>query len=327
MKQKHITCFLLLVLVILSGCTARQTTSQTASKVVRAPTQGDPAADVQEVFPVPPVTIAHPLDTMVADLLVDATTNLPDTLPVYTDLYPSSQAGPKYEVTPELTAKLETDLRAYLLCLYGADTAAAADIWTRSEGTVKAVYQDDHVEISAFPTSILVVLHDQGDLITDVDALQNHEVVVAAMNYLDASALHPTPCHSYDPQDETTVLEYGYAFRPISADLGDAMADRIFRHLQITQGADSDTLSLRITKREPDEAYRSAVIPYSAAISYVQSRFPDASENQITLEAYYDATVEEGYFLPCYKVYVAGDDLDPITGLPETEVLYINMIQ
>ena len=69
---------------------------------------------IREVFP---VTIGGGSDSLVngfeEDLVVEASTDMPQQIPVYVDLYPVNQTGPQYEITSELKNLMKSNLKDF----------------------------------------------------------------------------------------------------------------------------------------------------------------------------------------------------------------------
>ena len=162
-------------------------------------------------------------------------------------------------------------------------------------------------------------------MIPDINgSLLEDEVIAAGLQYLGIEDPLIKENHSYAEDGSVSVYEYKITQR--SDDISESMADNRFRFIEINKYASSDTTTISIKKIDPEEASVETVVSYDDVLSYIKEKYPEAEEGQITTEVYYDATIEEGYFMPYYKVYIPQNSDTAPEGIVNVHTVYISMI-
>jgi hypothetical protein len=76
----------------------------------------------------------------------------------------------------------------------------------------------------------------------------------------------------------------------------------------------------------PESVGHEKIISLERAIEYVKNNYPELNADNVIAEVVYDAEIQLGYLIPCYKLYVETEKMTK-DGFTEYTTIYIPMIE
>lgn len=244
------------------------------------------------------------LDTNVG--FVDASTNLSETCPVYVNNYSYGQEGPLYDVTDTLKKIISDNLSRYLEILYD-DYSSQEVIFTSDSGREYEVYYiRNSTEVRSRMNSISMLSSDYNisNRITDAEVLDN-ALVKAAITYLGIT--NPSVTRTIEYNTDGAENLYTYVITDETSDIFQRVFNRSFSCVTVKKYADLSDVIVQISDVSVDELIWYAdysVLPYSSVLTTLTSYYPNMDLSDIKAEIYYSATVQPGYFFPCYRFFI-----------------------
>ncbi len=278
---------------ILSALSVMLFTSGCASQMEENSLSNTVQSKIVEVVP----SGAGGTDTEVkSDLSVETTTELPESMPVYTNPFPTDQGGPLYTVTDEDKEKMALDLSTFLGVLFG-DPSQSFDIQIEDTESYKALYKDDDLEVYSWE-SIMRVFTQSHDVVSDAenDNLLNNKLVGAAMQYIEISDPVINDNTLYKANGE--VYRYIYKVTDAAPDISGKMYNDAFHYVSVMYFPDNPEVMIEICNLDVAKQEDKAAVAFEDAMGYIQEKYPDEMSGTITCEAYYDPTIMSGYYIP-----------------------------
>ncbi len=222
--------------------------------------------------------------------------------PIFVDPYPVGQGGPSYEITQEIIARQETSLEEYLTLLYGtgdygfsqADDSLQRTVFEDSDISVRADANGLTVSSSAYPV---------GQALT-AETLNDNPLLRAALDYLDIES--PRLLQSFSYGYDGQLLGYSYQiFETEAESLADACS-RSFSSIRVNVFVGVDDVIIKILNVTPSRTEQTVrAVSEEDLDTYISAQFPDFPPEDYRVEVYYDKNVQPGFYVPCYRVYLA----------------------
>jgi len=182
--------------------------------------------------------------------------SLPDELPVYVNKYPVSQGGAVYEITSETINGLKSELRSFLISVYGEDAVKDADIKTISDkeiDSVGAVVNGISFRNHSRNLSFALSGHS-----IDTDAGREKIKSAAFSDPLLKKAIEFAGISSDDVTFSYVQIGHGYpdefVIRGKADDPAKDLLNETFLGIRISSGSD-DTVIVRIVKPQSPEVH------------------------------------------------------------------------
>ncbi len=75
----------------------------------------------------------------------------------------------------------------------------------------------------------------------------------------------------------------------------------------------------------PEEYGDFKIMSYDAALEYLKENYPTIDTSNTKAEIYYSATIQPGYFIPCYRFYLSETGTTTKNGVMQYLVVDITM--
>ena len=239
---------------------------------------------------------------------VDSLTALGEKFPVYVNPYAYGQEGPLFEVTDALKDTMTDNLTRYLGCLYADFDSQNAVFTSDADRPYDVYYTKDETIVHSYGASIKISSSDYAlaNNASDTEIL-NHTLVKTAMSYLGLT----------DPVISTTV-EYKldgtescrtYRITDKASDPAQQIHNINFACITVQKYVSLD--SVLVTVKNPVELTKHADVPvlsYSFVLAELAKLYPNMDTKDVKAEIYYSTSVEPGYFVPCYRIYMKNSD-------------------
>lgn len=237
---------------------------------------------------------------------VDSATDLPETFPVYVNDYAYGHEGPLYEVTDALKATISQNLSSYLGLLYDDFSSQEVKFSSDPSREYEVYYVKNATEVHSLMNSISVLSsdYDISNHITDEDLLDN-ALVKAAIAYLDLT--DPVVSQTVEYKTDGTEDLRTYTITENTSDVFQNVLNRSFSCITVIKYADSSDVIVQIGNIAAEGLTKYADYPaisYSDALAALTTYYPNMETANVKTEIYYSATVEPGYFFPCYRFYI-----------------------
>lgn len=237
---------------------------------------------------------------------VDRETDLPKTFPVYVNDYAYGHEGPLYDVTDALKATISQNLSRYLGLLYDDFSSQKVKYSSDSSREYEVYYVNNATEVHSLMNSISVLSsdYDISNHITDEELLGN-ALVKAAVSYLNLT--DPVVTQTVEYKTDGTEELRTYIVTEKTSDAFQNVLNRSFSCITVTKYADSSDVIVQISDVATECLSKHADYPalsYSDALAALTSYYPNMETANVKTEIYYSATVQPGYFFPCYRFYI-----------------------
>lgn len=231
---------------------------------------------------------------------------LPSKFPVYVNDYSYGQEGPLYSVTDDLKNAVSDNLARFLKCLYKNFDLQKAKFYSDENREFEVCYANGATEVRSLMNSVSALSSEYGisDNMTD-DELLNNELVKAAVAYLGLST--PTITRTVEYNTDGTENSITYVITEATNDAFQHVLNRSFARITVTKYVGSDEAVLQIGNVELDGLTKYAdfqAISYDDVVASLATYYPTVDTSDIQAEIYYSATVQPGYFFPCYRFYI-----------------------
>jgi hypothetical protein len=237
---------------------------------------------------------------------VDASTDLSETFPVYINAYSYGQEGPLYEVTDLLRTTVTDNLSRYLGYLYDDFSPEQAAFSSDPGREYEVYYANNSTEVRSLMNSISV-LSTEYAISNDITApeLLDNMLVKAAISYLGLTEPVVTQTTEYNNDGRENLRTY------VITEKASTTLQKIFNHsfacVTVKKYVDSEDTIVQIGDVSTDELTKYAdypVLSYTSVLSKLGSYYPNMDTKDVKTEIYYSATVQPGYFFPCYRFYI-----------------------
>jgi len=256
--------------------------------------------------------------------LINDSTKIPSSFPVYINEYPFGQEGPLFEIDDSVTDMMIDNLEQYLALLYGESSGEKYDIAKHPEIPYKVFYDNGKTEIWS-GVSGLSMITDEYNIVQDVTggSLKENEFVKAAMEYLNIK--NPQVASVIECNAEGDIYEYQYTITENTDDFFTNILNNSFSYIKVTYHPESTEVLLQICKRGIPEKYGDfRIISYDMALKYLQDNYANIDASKTKAEIYYSATIQPGYYIPCYKFYL--EETSVKYDVPRYTVVHIPMV-
>lgn len=237
---------------------------------------------------------------------VDASTDLPETFPVYINNYPTGQGGPLYEVTDTLKTTLSNNLSRYLGLLYDDVSLQNVEFSSDPDLAHRVYYERNATYVGSFPEGFSASSSSDGISGNASDAvLLNHPLVKAAISYLGLT--DPVVTRTVEYKLDGTVSEWTYEITERTDDVFRHILNREFSCITVRwYPGIEDQVSVHITDIASEGLVEYADYPtlsYASVLTALASCYPDMDMTDVEAEIYYNAAIQPGYFIPCCRFY------------------------
>lgn len=237
---------------------------------------------------------------------VDASTSVSETFPVYVNNYSYGPEGPLYDVTDTLKTTISNNLSRYLGYLYDDFSSQRVMFSSDSGREYEVYYVRNSTEVRSLMNSISVLSSDYSipNSATDTEILDN-ALVKAAMTYLGIT--NPTVTGTVEYKTNGTEDLRTYIITDTTSNVFQRILNRSFSRITVTKYADSNDIIVQIRDVAVNGLTKYAdypVLSYSSVLTALSSYYPDMDTTDVEAEIYYSATVQPGYFFPCYRFYI-----------------------
>lgn len=233
--------------------------------------------------------------------LVEQEFSAAEAYPIFVDPYPTGIGGPVYEITEEVLAKQEENLLQYLSCLYGE---GEYETFYNSDITHKVQYEDENIRACA-SVKLVTISSDNYQVYTELttDILQENPLLCAAIAYTGFQDPVITKELRYNLIGE--ISHYMYRITELSEDrLTTVLNDRL-SYISVSCCVETNTLQIKIAKiKDLEESGTTPLATRQEIDAFFAEIYPDAVPENYAVEVYYDNTVQLGYYIPCYRVYI-----------------------
>jgi len=245
---------------------------------------------------------------------LDLTKSNTDNFSVYVNEYPYGQAGPEYEVTDKIKEKTIQNIVTYAELLgYASDELKynkynLDDNWSSSADI-------DGIDVYSMVNYLNVQFWS--DISDDTtpdeikDLLSNDKYLRAACEFLKISNPSVEKKAEYDRYGQMTEIKF---FVTEESDrVSDAIVNMHLNYFEIRYYPSLKRGSIFIHNIEQKKSDKeSASVSYADAVKRLLADNPDYKEkNIVACEIEYNSAVAPGYFVPCYKFYLEGEDNKP----------------
>lgn len=239
---------------------------------------------------------------------VDSLTALGEKFPVYVNPYAYGQEGPLFEVTDALKDTMTDNLTRYLGCLYADFDSQNAVFTSDADRPYDVYYTKDGINVHSYANRIAISSSDYAH-VKDVSdtALLDHTLVKAAVSYL--GLIDPVVSTTVVYAKDGTEYQWIYKITDKASDTMQHIHNINFAYLTVKQFASSDNISISI--QNPIELTKHAddpVLSYSFVLAELAKLYPNMDTKDVKAEIYYSTSVEPGYFVPCYRIYMKNSD-------------------
>jgi len=252
---------------------------------------------------------------------VSEETALPSSFPIYVDKYPFGQEGPLFLIDQPLIDLATENLKRFLQILYDDDDVSQYTIEPHAMLPERVVYDTGLTEISSDPSAIKMLTGEYGmaDVMASGNLLEN-TLIQAALAYLHIDNPKIVPVIQYTESGE--IYQYQYTIYDNSGDFFENILNSSFSFVRATHYPDTSDVLLTLRKTDISDLYSNElVIPYEEALDYIQDTYGVTEKSNIHAEVYYSNSVEEGYFIPCYKFFIE-DSSAPTPNTTENVIVY-----
>lgn len=222
--------------------------------------------------------------------------------PVFVDPYPTGQGGPAYEITQAVLSRQEASLEEYLTLLYGKGDYEFSQA---DDSLHRTVYEDDDITVWAGANGLTVssASHPVGQSLTE-DELYTDPLLCAALEYLEIE--EPRILQSFAYGYDGQLLRCSYQiFAAETEPLADAFS-RSFSSILVNVFIGVDDVIIKIPNITPTQTGETVRTVSEAELdSYLETQFPDFPPEEYRVEVSYDKNVRPGFYVPCYRVYLA----------------------
>lgn len=237
---------------------------------------------------------------------VDASTGLSETFPVYINDYSYGYEGPLYDVTDTLKTTISDNLSRYLGYLYDDISSQRVEFSSDSGREYEVYYVRNSTEFRSLMNSISVLSSDYSisNSITDVELL-NNALVKAAVAYLGIT--DPAVARTIEYKTDKTEDLRTYIITDKTSDIFQNVVNRSFSCITVKKYVDSNNVVVQISDVAVDGLTKYTDFPalsYSSVLTTLSSYYPRMDTTDVEAEIYYSATVQPGYFFPCYRFYI-----------------------
>ena len=237
---------------------------------------------------------------------VDSATDLPNMFPVYVNDYAYGHEGPSYNVTDALKTTISQNLSSYLGLLYDDFSSQEVTFSSDSSREYEVYYVKNATEVRSLMNSISVLSsdYDISNQITDEELLDN-ELVKAAVSYLDLT--DPVVTQTVEYKTDGTEEMRTYIVTENTSDAFQNVLNRSFSCITVTKYAGSSDVIVQISDVATEGLSKYAdyqALSYSDVLAALTSYYPNMETADVKTEIYYSATVQPGYFFPCYRFYI-----------------------
>ena len=250
---------------------------------------------------------------------------LPPTVPVYQNKYPIGEVGPLFEFDQTTNDLFSENLKGFLRILYNTEDVSSYYIEVDSVVGYIVFFDTGTFRINSGPFGISMFTAEY-DLMADTQNgnLLDNRLVQSAIEYL--KIMDPKIILTTDYSSDGEIYKHNYRITEATNDFFQDVLNNSFSFIEIIDWIDLDGISLIITNVDITELSSEATVSYEDVTEYVISNY-NAEESDINAEVYYSELVDQGYFIPCYKIYIEGDQVgSPVNGI-EYEVIHIPMVQ
>ncbi|MCL1894935.1 MAG: hypothetical protein FWG03_00150 [Clostridiales bacterium] len=310
------TIVILCLLVVMAGCKqeAEQPPDEPVADSIEAVPDDEPTLEIsvhQESGAISDKEYVYCED--ISGLPLINGEDIPASLSVYTNKYPIGQGGALFPIDQTLIDGLKENLTVFLRILYGENGTWENDFQQSDTPKIPIVYYDTGLtEINSKLGGISMRTNEYG---IDVDILNDNllenELFKSALDYL--SIVNPCISSIIVHTEEGEIYDHITTVTETADDsLGKAF-NNSFSYVRSSYGPDSSRVYLVICKADigiSDVSSEETVIPYQAALAYVQDLCGMESSDSIFSEIYYSTTVKMGFFVPCYKFYIDTGETD-----------------
>lgn len=231
-------------------------------------------------------------------------TKLPSSFPIYTNRYAFGQEGPLFKIDDKMTEMMTGNLARYLGLLGEKSTEGKYGIVKHPEVPYKVLYDNGRTETWSGVSDISIIT-DEYNIIQDVTSgnIEGNKLVKAAVEYLNIKK--PQMASEVEYDDKGNVYQYLYTFTENSDDLFRNILNSSFSYARVTYSPKSEDVLVVICKIDMPEKYGDyKIVSYAMASNYLRGKYPDVDAGTANAEIYYSATVQSGYYIPCYKFYL-----------------------
>lgn len=232
--------------------------------------------------------------------------SLPTTLPVYCNPYAYGQEGALYEITDTLLATVGGNLSRYLEYLYEGESFQNVTFSSDLGREYDLYYVRNSTEVHTQPNSISI-LSDEYGLSADIEdrELLDHALVKAAVAYLELQ--NPAVTRSIEYKTDGTEELRTYIITETTDEIRQDIFNRSFSSITVQKYADSDTVVVligHIPETELTVSGEQPMLSRADALSALTAYYPTMDTDTAKVEIYYNATLQAGYFVPCYRFYL-----------------------
>ena len=257
--------------------------------------------------------------------IIDEATVQESEYPVYVNRFASGHAGPMYEINDEYIEEITKNLQDFLFLLYG-ENVSASEFSTPSYAKEIVQYTRGDVEFSSNADRITVSFpKSEMDAEITAESAKTNVFLAAAMEYLGIDEPILKTTLDYSLKNEPSW--YSHIFSESTTDHSEYLWNTTFNYAEIWGSADLDRWHLSITKYDSPKIHSTPeIIPYSTAVAYIKTNFPDVDTSELTAEIYYARLTGTNCFIPCYRFYFPSDTPNITTyEIPEFCEYYIDI--
>ncbi|MCL1809391.1 MAG: hypothetical protein FWG42_06485 [Clostridiales bacterium] len=250
---------------------------------------------------------------------------LPHEFPVYVNRYPSGQTGILYEVDQPTVDLITVNLEQFIGILFNEEDVSGYAIGRDMDRPERAFYMTGETEIISEPSGFVIWSKDYGFIDSVINgSILESKLVQAALSYMNIE--NPKITSTVKCKIDGSVSEYEYLLTETVDDFFEDVMNKSFSRVRVYHYLESETVILKIGNRDISEIFsHEPVLPYEDAVDYIKTNYGVDDESGINAEIYYSSTVEEGYYVPCYKFYVSDSSRDTASGRMEYEIVSIPM--
>jgi hypothetical protein len=213
-----------------------------------------------------------------------------------------------FEIDDEAIGMMTNNLSQFLVLLYGESVAETCDIVKNPEVEHKVLYDNGKSEMWSSVNGISIITSEY-DLVQDITSisLNDNALLKAAVEYLDIQTPQIISTTVYGT--DGSPYEYQYKITESTDDLFTRILNNSFSYITVTYSPDSEEALLQIRKADMPEKYGDyKIISYEAALEYLEETHPNIDTSNTKTEIYYSSTIQPGYYIPCYRFYLAETD-------------------
>jgi len=264
----------------------------------------------------------------ISDLsFINGESTLLSSLPIYVDKYPFGQGGALFESDQALLDLMTEKLQHFLSILYDEISVPGYEIEQySSEVSDKVFYNTGTTEIYAGVSGISMITTEY-DIIDDIlkGNLLENKLIQTALEYMNIESPRIKEITTYNINGE--LSRYEYTITDTTDDFLQNIFNSSFSNIFVSYAPSTTEVVLIINKYDFSEVYSyEPALPYEEALEYIRTNYETEDVSNINAEVYYSPTVEPGYFIPCYKFYIAESNKPNVQGdAIEYEIVHIPM--